>query len=90
MLMPKSAHGSNFASTGKMGLKILNIELDKDGHICILDLKKKIKGKENKIFGIMITYPTTFGIFEEGTLDVIKEVKNSGAMIYIDGANINA
>ena len=90
MLMPRSAHGSNFATSGKMGLKICHIELDQDGHIDLQDLKQKIKGKENQIFGIMLTYPTTMGIFEEGTLQVVNEVKKCGAIVYVDGANMNA
>lgn len=89
-LIPKSAHGTNPASATKAGLKSVMINMADDGSIDINDLKAKINKHGNKIMGIMITYPSTYGIFDTNIKDICDMVHENGSLVYIDGANMNA
>ena len=90
MLVPKNAHGTNPASASKIGYKIIPINIDGKGYIDIADLKAQIKKHKPNVAGLMMTYPSTHGVFEEHTLDILREVKEVGGQIYIDGANMNS
>lgn len=90
VLVPSSAHGTNPASAAKMGLKIVDVKTTPEGYVDIKDLENKIESNKENIFGMMLTYPSTFGIFEENTVELVNMVKNVGGKIYIDGANMNA
>ena len=90
VLIPSSAHGTNPASAAKMGLKIVDIKTTKTGYVDLQDLEKKIAQNKENIFGLMLTYPSTFGVFEENTVELVNMVRNAGGRIYIDGANMNA
>eukprot|EP00560_Eucampia_antarctica_P005940 CAMPEP_0197823560 /NCGR_PEP_ID=MMETSP1437-20131217/886_1 /TAXON_ID=49252 ORGANISM="Eucampia antarctica, Strain CCMP1452" /NCGR_SAMPLE_ID=MMETSP1437 /ASSEMBLY_ACC=CAM_ASM_001096 /LENGTH=1017 /DNA_ID=CAMNT_0043422789 /DNA_START=64 /DNA_END=3117 /DNA_ORIENTATION=+ len=89
-LIPKSAHGTNPASAAMAGMKVVVVDNDSDGNIDIHDLKNKIEKNENNLAAFMVTYPSTFGVFEEGIKDVIELVHNAGGQVYMDGANMNA
>ncbi len=90
VIIPASAHGTNPASAAKMGLKPVTIKTQNNGYIDIDDLKIKLKKFGDRICGLMITYPSTFGVFEENTRDAVDLVREKGGKIYIDGANMNA
>lgn len=90
VLIPSSAHGTNPASAAKIGLKTVDVKASADGYIDINDLKEKISQNKDNIFGIMITYPSTHGVFEEETKQVVDIVRQAGGLVYIDGANMNA
>lgn len=90
VLIPVSAHGTNPASAAKMGLKIYPIKSREDGCMDIEDLREKITKSGDDLMGMMITYPSTHGVFEEETLDCVKLVRDAGGLIYTDGANMNA
>ena len=90
VLIPSSAHGTNPASAAKMGLKIVDIKTLPTGYIDVEDLKTKVSEHKDNMFGMMITYPSTHGVFEENTLEVVGIVREAGGLIYIDGANVNA
>ena len=89
-LIPLSAHGTNGSSATMCGFKVVGIKTNKNGEINIEDLKSKIKKYENKVGAIMITYPSTYGVFDSNVKDVINEVHSSGGQVYMDGANMNA
>ena len=90
VLIPMSAHGTNPASAAKAGLKITNVKVLEDGYMDLEDLKLKIEKNQGNILGMMITYPSTHGVFEENTLEGVDLVREAGGLIYIDGANMNA
>lgn len=90
VLIPSSAHGTNPASAAKMGLKIVDVKALTNGYVDVDDLKVKVSEHKDNIFGMMITYPSTHGVFEENTADVVDIVRQAGGLIYIDGANMNA
>ena len=90
VLIPVSAHGTNPASAAKMGLKIYPIRVREDGFMDIEDLKDKITKSGNDLMAMMITYPSTHGVFEEETLECVKLIREVGGLIYVDGANMNA
>merc|ERR1712194_898559 len=89
-LIPKSAHGTNPASSAMIGYKVVVVDNDNDGNIDIEDLKAKIKKHENKVAAFMVTYPSTFGVFEEGIVQIIGSIHDAGGQVYMDGANMNA
>ncbi|MBC8319265.1 MAG: aminomethyl-transferring glycine dehydrogenase [Bacteroidetes bacterium] len=89
-LIPASAHGTNPASAVVAGLNVVVVKTADNGNIDIDDLKLKAKEYKNDLSAIMITYPSTHGIFEEGIRDVIKIVHKNGGQVYMDGANMNA
>ena len=89
-LIPQSAHGTNPASAQMCGMKVVVVACDNDGNIDLQDLKAKIDKHANALGAIMITYPSTHGVFESHVRQVCKLVHDAGGQVYIDGANLNA
>lgn len=89
-LIPKSAHGTNPASATMAGMKVVVVDNDDEGNCDIVDLKAKIAKHDGNIAAFMVTYPSTFGVFEEGIKDIIGIVHDAGGQVYMDGANMNA
>lgn len=89
-LIPSSAHGTNPASAAITGMKIVVVGCDKKGNVDIADLKSKVQKHGDKVAALMITYPSTHGVFESGIKEIIDIVHNCGGQVYMDGANMNA
>lgn len=89
-LIPKSAHGTNPASASMAGMKVVVVENDDEGNIDIDDLSDKIATHRENIAAFMVTYPSTFGVFEEKIVEIINMVHEAGGQVYMDGANMNA
>ncbi|KAM4708873.1 glycine dehydrogenase (decarboxylating), mitochondrial [Discoglossus pictus] len=89
-LIPKSAHGTNPASAQMAGMKIQPVEIDKNGNIDIAHLKAMVDKHKDNLAAIMITYPSTNGVFEEDISDVCDLIHENGGQVYLDGANMNA
>lgn len=89
-LIPASAHGTNPASAAMAGMKIIVIKTTADGEIDIADLKEKAEANKENLSCLMITYPSTHGVFEEGIIDIINIIHENGGLVYMDGANMNA
>ncbi|MFL2659727.1 MAG: aminomethyl-transferring glycine dehydrogenase [Alphaproteobacteria bacterium] len=89
-LIPISAHGTNPASAQMVGMKVVAVACDNDGNIDIKDLQAKCDEYSNTVSAIMITYPSTHGVFEQDVRKVCEIVHNVGGQVYIDGANMNA
>ena len=90
VLIPLSAHGTNAASAALAGLKVAGVATAADGSIDVDDLKAKIEKYGPKVAGILITYPSTHGVFEEQVAEVCQLVHEAGGQVYLDGANLNA
>jgi glycine dehydrogenase len=90
MLIPISAHGTNPASAVMAGMKVVVVKSDEDGHIDIQDLREKTEIYKNELAGLMVTYPSTHGVFEEGIKEICQIVHDHGGLVYMDGANMNA
>ena len=89
-LIPESAHGTNPASAQMAGMKVVPISCDKKGNIDIENLKEKAVQYSEELAAIMITYPSTHGVFETTVTEVCKIIHDHGGKVYIDGANLNA
>lgn len=89
-LIPKSAHGTNPASAAMAGMKVVVVDNDDAGNIDISDMKAKIAKHADNLAAFMVTYPSTFGVFEEGIVEILEEVHQAGGQVYMDGANMNA
>lgn len=89
-LVPASAHGTNAASAASVGLRVVVVKSNDDGTIDRDDLAAKIAANEGRIAAIMITYPSTHGVYEDGVRQVCDMVHEAGGQVYIDGANFNA
>ncbi|MCM0604774.1 MAG: aminomethyl-transferring glycine dehydrogenase [Xanthomonadaceae bacterium] len=89
-LIPKSAHGTNPASAIMAGLEVVAVECDENGNVDISDLEKKAKEHEKNLSALMITYPSTHGVFEKGIKKICQVVHTHGGQVYMDGANMNA
>ena len=89
-LIPESAHGTNPASAQMVGYEVVVIDCDENGDIDMVDLRKKADVHGKKIAAMMITYPSTHGVFEEHVKEVCELIHGHGGFIYIDGANFNA
>lgn len=89
-LIPSSAHGTNPASAQMCNLKVVVVQCDQQGNVDLTDLDEKIAANADKIAAIMITYPSTHGVFEEQVRQVCSRVHQAGGQVYIDGANLNA
>ncbi len=89
-LIPSSAHGTNPASAIMAGMKVIIIKCDKLGNVDLGDLKLKIEENGDNIAAIMITYPSTHGVFEEDILEICKMIHSVDGQVYVDGANLNA
>lgn len=89
-LIPSSAHGTNPASAQMANMKVVVVKCDADGNVDLVDLREKIAANVGRVAAIMITYPSTHGVFEEGVTEICRLVHEAGGQVYIDGANMNA
>ena len=89
-LIPSSAHGTNPASAVMAGYRVVVVGCDRDGNIDVADLKAKIAAHADKLAALMVTYPSTHGVFEESIRDICDAVHQAGGQVYMDGANMNA
>ena len=89
-LIPRSAHGTNPATAQMMGMKVVVVATDDNGNVDIDDLKAKCDEYSDKLGALMITYPSTHGVFEEGIRDICDMIHAHGGQVYMDGANMNA
>jgi glycine dehydrogenase len=89
-LIPTSAHGTNPASAVMAGLKVVAVACDKDGNVDVADLKAKAEAHRADLAALMITYPSTHGVFEESVKNICQIVHENGGQVYMDGANLNA
>ncbi|MET9921720.1 aminomethyl-transferring glycine dehydrogenase [Streptomyces sp. NPDC006435] len=89
-LIPSSAHGTNAASAVMAGMKVVVVKTADDGEVDVEDLRAKIEKHREELAVLMITYPSTHGVFEEHVADICAEVHDAGGQVYVDGANLNA
>ncbi|MFF7724962.1 aminomethyl-transferring glycine dehydrogenase [Streptomyces sp. NPDC008001] len=89
-LIPSSAHGTNAASAVMAGMKVVVVKTADDGEVDIQDLRAKIEQYRDELAVLMITYPSTHGVFEEHVADICAAVHEAGGQVYVDGANLNA
>ncbi|MBK9285604.1 MAG: aminomethyl-transferring glycine dehydrogenase [Sphingobacteriaceae bacterium] len=89
-LIPQSAHGTNPASAAMAGMDIVIVKCDAKGNVDIADLKAKAEQHKANLSCIMITYPSTHGVYEEGITEITKIIHDNGGLVYMDGANMNA
>jgi len=89
-LIPSSAHGTNAASAVMAGMKVIVIECDEEGNVSLADLKAKIAEHGDTLAALMVTYPSTHGVFESAISEICAMVHDSGGQVYVDGANLNA
>ncbi|MCY4754913.1 aminomethyl-transferring glycine dehydrogenase [Pelomonas aquatica] len=89
-LIPESAHGTNPASAGMVGMQVVVTKCDKEGNIDLVDLKAKCEQHAARLAAIMITYPSTYGVFDTHVKEICAMVKAHGGRVYVDGANMNA
>ena len=90
VLIPISAHGTNPASAVMAGMKVVVVKSDEDGHIDVADLKAKADQYKDTLAALMVTYPSTHGVFEEGIIKICNSIHEHGGLVYMDGANMNA
>ncbi|MDO4709292.1 MAG: aminomethyl-transferring glycine dehydrogenase [Pseudomonadota bacterium] len=89
-LIPESAHGTNPASAQLCGMKVVVVACDKQGNVDVEDLRAKAEKHRENLAAIMLTYPSTHGVFEEGVVEICEIVHANGGQVYTDGANMNA
>ena len=89
-LIPTSAHGTNPASAAMAGFQVVSVQCDAQGNIDVADLKKRADQYAEKLGALMVTYPSTHGVFEEGIREICEIVHSQGGQVYMDGANMNA
>jgi glycine dehydrogenase len=89
-LIPSSAHGTNAASAVMAGMKVVVVECDENGNVSVADIKAKIAEHQSTLAALMITYPSTHGVFETAVSEICELVHNAGGQVYVDGANLNA
>ena len=89
-LIPSSAHGTNPASAAMAGMKIVVVKCDANGNIDVADLKAKAEDHKNDLSCLMVTYPSTHGVFEESIIEICEIIHQNGGQVYMDGANMNA
>ena len=90
VLIPASAHGTNPASAAMAGMKIVTVACDANGNIDVEDLKAKAEQYSSELCGLMVTYPSTHGVFESRIREIVDAVHDAGGQVYMDGANMNA
>ena len=88
-LIPSSAHGTNAASAVMAGMKVVVIACDDEGNVSIPDIKAKIAEFEGRIAALMVTYPSTHGVFESAIVEICGLIHDAGGQVYVDGANLN-
>ena len=89
-LIPASAHGTNPASAHMAGMEVVVVKCDDHGNIDMADLKEKAEQYKDTLAAVMVTYPSTHGVFEEAILELVKIIHQNGGQVYMDGANMNA
>ena len=89
-LIPSSAHGTNPASAVMAGMTVVVTKCDEKGNIDLLDLKEKVEKYKNNLSCLMVTYPSTHGVYEESIMDITQLIHDNGGLVYMDGANMNA
>jgi glycine dehydrogenase len=89
-LIPTSAHGTNPASAAMAGFRVVAVQCDSDGNIDVVDLRKKTEEHAEALAVLMVTYPSTHGVFEEAIIEICDIVRRAGGQVYMDGANMNA
>jgi glycine dehydrogenase len=89
-LIPTSAHGTNPASAVMAGMQVVSVACDEAGNIDIEDLRAKVEQHGERLAALMITYPSTHGVFEEGIREICQIIHEAGGQVYMDGANLNA
>ena len=89
-LIPSSAHGTNPASAVMAGMKVVVVKCDEDGNIDMEDLSAKVETHKENLSCLMITYPSTHGVFEETIVEICELIHDNGGLVYMDGANMNA
>ncbi|MEV4490391.1 aminomethyl-transferring glycine dehydrogenase [Micromonospora coxensis] len=89
-LIPSSAHGTNAASAVMAGMRVVVVGCDADGNVDLVDLDAKIDKHRNALAAIMVTYPSTHGVYETGIASLCAKVHDAGGQVYVDGANLNA
>jgi glycine dehydrogenase len=89
-LIPTSAHGTNPASAVMAGMQVVTVACDRDGNIDVADLQTKAENHRDNLAALMVTYPSTHGVFEEGIEQICAIVHANGGQVYMDGANLNA
>ncbi|MFM7813534.1 MAG: aminomethyl-transferring glycine dehydrogenase [Flavobacteriales bacterium] len=89
-LIPSSAHGTNPASAVMAGLKVVVVKCDEDGNVDVSDLQQKAQEHKDQLAALMVTYPSTHGVFEESICDITQIIHDHGGLVYMDGANMNA
>ena len=89
-LIPSSAHGTNAASAVLAGMQVVVVACDDNGNVDVADLTSKIEEAGDRLSALMVTYPSTHGVYEEAIVDICDRVHEAGGQVYIDGANTNA
>jgi glycine dehydrogenase len=89
-LIPASAHGTNPASAVMAGMEVIVVKSDEEGKIDVADLKVKAEQHKDNLACLMVTYPSTHGVFEESIMDICQAIHKNGGLVYMDGANMNA
>ena len=89
-LIPSSAHGTNPASAAMAGMKIVVVKCDDNGNIDVADMRAKAGQYKNELSCLMVTYPSTHGVFEESIIEICEIIHQNGGQVYMDGANMNA
>ncbi|KAG0495178.1 hypothetical protein HPP92_006172 [Vanilla planifolia] len=89
-IIPVSAHGTNPASAAMCGMKIVSVGTDSKGNINIEEVRKAAEAHKNDLAALMVTYPSTHGVYEEGIDEICKIIHDNGGQVYMDGANMNA
>ena len=89
-LIPKSAHGTNPATAQMCNMKVVVVDCDDNGNVDVADLKAKAEAHANDLACLMLTYPSTHGVFEEAVMDICAIIHQYGGQVYMDGANLNA
>ena len=89
-LIPNSAHGTNPASAQMSGMKVVVVNCDEDGNVDVKDLKEKAEKYSKDLAALMVTYPSTHGVFEEQIIEICEIIHKEGGQVYMDGANLNA
>ncbi len=89
-IIPTSAHGTNPASAVMAGMKVVLVACDDQGNIDVADLKAKAEEHKDNLSALMVTYPSTHGVFEESIIEICDTIHQNGGMVYMDGANMNA
>jgi glycine dehydrogenase len=90
VLIPSSAHGTNPASAAMCGMQIVIVKCDANGNVDVNDMKEKAEKHKANLSCLMVTYPSTHGVFEEGIIEITKIIHDNGGQVYMDGANMNA